>query len=116
MRWILLEEKMNMKKKPPAKSRSKIVLNTDVAIPRTETDSPPLETITIPEIVEAMIKSVEEKNFVESLQDVGTQIQVKKGNKKVLVTLSGILQHLPASCKKPDGNPSSKRRSVFPTF
>jgi hypothetical protein len=45
-------------KNPHAKSLPKIVLNTDVTIPPTETDSPPsLETITIPEIVEAMIKS-----------------------------------------------------------
>jgi hypothetical protein len=91
-------------------------LNTDVAIPPTETDSPPLETITIPEIVEAMIKSVEEKNFVESLQDVGTQVQVKKGNKKVLVTTFRELQTFAGQLRKAGWEPIKQKEKCLPNF
>jgi hypothetical protein len=91
-------------------------LNTDVAIPPTKTDSPPLETITIPEIVEAMIKSVEEKNFVESLQDVGTQIQVKKGNKKVLVTTFRDLTTFAGQLRKAGWEPIKQKEKCLPNF
>jgi hypothetical protein len=44
----------------------------------------PTDIITIPEIVDLMIKSVDEKSFVIALQDVGKQITTTKGKKKVL--------------------------------
>jgi hypothetical protein len=103
----------------PAKTLPRPGLNTDVAaiLPTEETsnDTPP-ETITIPEIVDAMIQSVDEKKFIETLQDVGTQIQVKKGNKKVLVTTFRELTTFAGSLRKAGWEPIKQSGKVLPDF
>jgi hypothetical protein len=105
-------------KKMPAKTIPKKVFNTDVAaiLPTETGDHPTPETITIPEIVEAMIQSVDEKNFIESLQDVGTQIQVKKGNKKVLVTTFRELTTFSGQLQKAGWEPIKQKGKCLPNF
>jgi hypothetical protein len=82
MNWKKEIKKPRAKKMPPCKKQKTNDKHEDGGIDDALTD-----IIMIPEIVDLMIKSIDEKSFVIALQDVGKQITTTKGKKKVLETV-----------------------------
>jgi hypothetical protein len=96
---------------PPCKKQKKNDKHEDGGI-----DDAPTDIITIPEIVDLMIKSIDEKSFVIALQDVGKQITTTKGKKKVLETVFPEMKTFVSTTRKAGWEPFNKKQKALPEF
>jgi hypothetical protein len=75
-----------------------------------------LPKMTVSEIVDAMIASIDETQFVIALQDVGTQVSKKQGKKNRLETTFPKLNQLVATMRKHAWKPFTKKEKDLPEF
>jgi hypothetical protein len=111
MNWKKEIKKPRAKKMPPCKKQETNDKHEDGGI-----DDAPTDIITIPEIVDLMIKSIDEKSFVIALQDVGKQITTTKGKKKVLETVFPEMKTFVSTMRKAGWEPFNKKQKALPEF
>jgi hypothetical protein len=97
-------------KKPPAKKNPRKKQKTG------DNDVTPLEILSIPEMVDLMVKSVDESSFVVGLQDVGKQVVKDKGRKKHVETVFPEMIKLASTMRKAAWEPITQKQKALPDF